>query len=139
MIVGFPGETDEAFARLLSFVEETRFDRLGAFAFSAEEDTPAADMPNQVPEEVRRERLDTLMRLQQKISLENNRLRVGTECEALIERKEGPLYVARSAMEAPEGDGRLLLRGGDGEIRPGAFVRARITGAEAYDLTGVAL
>lgn len=138
MIVGFPGETDEAFARLLTFVEETRFDRLGAFAYSAEEDTPAAEMPDQVPEDVKQERLDTLMRLQQRISLENNRLRVGTECEALVERKESGLYVARSAMEAPEGDGCLLLSG-DAAIQPGTFVRARITGAEAYDLTGVVL
>ncbi len=135
MIVGFPGETDAAFERLMDFVGETRFDRLGAFAYSAEEDTLAAEMPDQVPEEIKQERLDRLMRLQQKISLENNRRRVGTTCEALVERREGGLYVARSPLEAPEGDGNLLLTA-NRDVAPGTFVSARITGAEAYDLRG---
>lgn len=111
------------------------FDRLGAFAFSPEEDTPAAEMPDQIPEEVKQERLDRLMRLQQGISLENNRRRVGEECEALIERTENGLYVARSMREAPEGDGSLLLAASAPQ-RSGTFVRARITGAETYDLRG---
>lgn len=135
LIVGFPGETDEAFERLLNFVEETRFDRLGAFAYSVEEDTPAAAMPNQVPEEIKQERLDRLMRLQRKISLQKNQERVGTVCEVLIERAEDGLYTARSQMEAPEGDGSLLLRA-DRHIETGTFARARITGAKAYDLSG---
>ncbi len=138
MIVGFPGETDDAFSRLLDFVEEARFDRLGAFAYSVEEDTAAASMPNQVPEEKKRERLDRLMRLQQRISLENNRKRVGTVVEALIDRVEDGVYVARSEREAPEGDGVLLLSSGR-PLSPGDFVTARITGAKAYDLTGEAL
>lgn len=138
MIVGFPGETDDAFSRLLDFVEEARFDRLGAFAYSVEEDTAAASMPNQVPEEKKRERLDRLMRLQQRISLENNQKRVGTVVEALIDRVEDGVYVARSEREAPEGDGVLLLSSGR-PLSPGDFVTARITGAKAYDLTGEAL
>ena len=138
MIVGFPGETDDAFSRLLDFVEEARFDRLGAFAYSVEEDTAAASMPNQVPEEKKRERLDRLMRLQQRISLENNQKRVGTVVEALIDRVEDGVYVARSEHEAPEGDGVLLLSSGR-PLSPGDFVTARITGAKAYDLTGEAL
>ena len=137
MIVGFPGETEDAFERLLDFVEETRFDRLGAFAFSPEEDTPAATMPNQVPGEVKEDRLDRLMRLQQRISLENNQKRVGEICEALIERKEGDVYIARSQKEAPEGDGSLLLSSAR-PLLPGTFVTARITGANIYDLTGEA-
>ncbi len=135
MIVGFPGETEAAFERLLAFVEEAQFDRLGAFAFSAEEDTVAADMPDQVPEDIKQARLDRLMRLQQRISLAANQKRIGTVCEALIERREGDCYVARSALEAPEGDGSLLLRA-NRMLTPGEFVQARITGAEPYDLTG---
>ncbi|MDR0929143.1 MAG: 30S ribosomal protein S12 methylthiotransferase RimO [Oscillospiraceae bacterium] len=135
MIVGFPGETDAAFERLLRFVAEARFDRLGAFAYSAEEGTPAADLPGQLPEEVKAERLDRLMRLQQGISLAANERRVGTEAEALLERREGGIWTARTALEAPEGDGALLLRGGEG-AKPGDFVRARIDGAGAYDLMG---
>ena len=135
MIVGFPGETEDAFERLLSFVEEARFDRLGAFAYSAEEDTPAAAMPGQVPEEVKQARLGRLMRLQQRISLENNRRRVGETCEALIERTDGDMYIARSQKEAPEGDGGILLTS-NRPLAPGAFVTARITGADVYDLTG---
>ena len=138
MIVGFPGETEDAFRRLMDFVEETRFDRLGAFAFSAEEDTPAAEMPGQVPEDVRQERLDALMRLQARISLENNRRRVGSTCDVLVERKEGHWYVGRSAMEAPEGDGSVWLRA-KRPLAPGMFVPARIDGAQVYDVTGVAL
>jgi len=138
MIVGFPGETDDAFSRLLDFVEEARFDRLGAFAYSLEEDTAAASMPNQVPEEIKQERLDRLMRLQQRISLENNRKRVGTVVEALVDRFERGVWIARSEHEAPEGDGVLLLSSGR-PLSPGDFVTARITGAGAYDLTGEAL
>jgi len=110
--VGFPGETEDAFQRLLDFAEEARFDRLGAFAFSPEEDTLAAEMPDQVPEEIKAERLDRLMRLQQKISLQNNQARVGETCEALIERQQGDRWIARSRREAPEGDGSLILRAG---------------------------
>ncbi len=138
LIVGFPGETDDAFARLLDFVEETRFDRLGAFAYSEEEDTPAASMPDQVPEEVKAERLDRLMRLQQRISLENNRARVGTTVEALIEGESGGVYTARTRMEAPEGDGSVLLTSGQ-PLSPGTFVTARITGADVYDISGEVL
>lgn len=138
MIVGFPGETDEAFERLLDFVEEAQFDRLGAFAFSPEEDTAAADMPHQVPEEVKQHRLDRLMRLQQGISLRRNQRRVGEVCEALVERQadEGH-YIARSRQEAPEGDGVIVLSS-PRPLSPGDFVTAHITGAQAYDLTGVA-
>ncbi len=139
MIVGFPGETEEQFQRLLDFMREIRFDRLGAFAYSPEEDTPAADMPGQVPDDVKQSRLDRLMTLQQSISLERNRLRVGQTVSALAEEvRDGGTVVARSAAEAPDADGVLLLSGGKG-VRPGDFVSARITGAQPYDLTGVIL
>lgn len=138
LIVGFPGETDGAFERLLEFVEETRFDRLGAFAYSAEEGTLAAALPGQIPEEIKRERLDRLMRLQRRVSLQNNQRRVGETCEVLIERKEGDTYIARSQKEAPEGDGGILLTA-KRPLASGEFVMARVTGADVYDLTGEAL
>ncbi|MCL1795324.1 MAG: 30S ribosomal protein S12 methylthiotransferase RimO [Clostridia bacterium] len=135
MIVGFPGETEDAFSRLLDFVQEVQFDRLGAFPYSAEEDTVAAGLPNQVPEDSKRERLDRLMRLQQRISHSLNKKRVGAVTEALVDRADGRTIVARSRMEAPEGDGVILLNARKTPL-PGTFVRARITGAGVYDLTG---
>ncbi|MCE5342281.1 MAG: radical SAM protein, partial [Eubacteriales bacterium] len=137
MIVGFPGETEAQFERLLDFVRKMCFDRLGAFSYSAEEDTPAASLPEQVPEDVKQLRLHRLMTLQQSISLERNRLRVGQTVRALVESvREDGVIVARSAAEAPDSDGVLLLAG-RGDVQPGEFVTARINGAETYDLTGV--
>lgn len=138
MIVGFPGETEAAFERLLEFVEEVRFDRLGAFAYSLEEDTPAANMPDQVPEDVKQERLDRLMRLQRHISHQLGKQKVGQTLEVLVERKADDRYIARSRMEAPEGDGSILLSAAR-PLAPGTFVKARITGAAAYDITGEVL
>lgn len=135
-ITGFPGETDQQFERLMDFVRDIQFDRLGAFAYSAEEDTPAAVMPGQIPEEVKQARLDTLMTAQQPISLNRNRLRVGTTERALVESvsPEGTA-IARSAAEAPETDGVIRLTGAS-ESDIGCFVEARITDADTYDLMG---
>ncbi len=139
IIVGFPGETEADFEELLAFVAEARFDRLGAFAFSPEEDTVAAGLPDQIPEEIKQARLDRLMRLQSGISAERNATRVGTTCEVLVEgrRKDG-LFVGRSRWEAPEIDGNVLFRA-TGKLRPGTFAQVRITGSEIYDLIGEAL
>lgn len=135
-ITGFPGETDEQFERLMDFVRDVRFDRLGAFCYSAEDDTPAAAMPHQVPEDVKQRRLDRLMTEQQAISLERNRLRVGSEERVLVESVGADgLGVARSAAEAPETDGVIRV-GGVSEADIGCFITARITGADTYDLTG---
>ena len=135
-MVGFPGETEEEFEELLDFVKEIRFDRLGAFAYSPEEGTAAADMPDQVPDEVKQERLDRLMQLQQGISLELNKRRVGEVCEVLVEGFEGLTYYGRSMREAPEIDGKVFFIS-ERELEPGQYVRVRITGAEEYDLQGV--
>ncbi len=135
MIVGFPGETQEAFCDLLRFVKETRFDRLGAFAYSPEEGTPGAEMPGQIDEAVKRRRLDELMTLQQGISLERNQERVGEVCEVLCEGMEEDMYTGRSIREAPESDGAIRFTAGR-EIAPGEYIRVKITGAEAYDLYG---
>ena len=135
-ITGFPGETDEQFERLMDFVRDVRFDRLGAFCYSAEDDTPAAAMPHQVPEDVKQRRLDRLMTEQQAISLERNRLRVDSEERVLVESVGADgLGVARSAAEAPETDGVIRV-GGVSEADIGCFITARITGADTYDLTG---
>ena len=137
MIVGFPGETDAQFQTLLDFVKETRFERLGAFTYSAEEGTAAAKMPNQIDDAVKNERLDRLMMLQQSISMEVNEARVGTECEVLVDgfdEEQGRFY-GRSLLEAPESDGCIWLES-DRELNPGEYVQVRITGADAYDLEG---
>ena len=137
MIVGFPGETDAQFQTLLDFVKEARFERLGAFTYSAEEGTAAARMPNQVDEAVKNARLDQLMMLQQAISMEANEARIGTECEVLVDGfdEETGRFYGRSLLEAPETDGCVWLAA-DRELTPGEYVMARITGADAYDLVG---
>lgn len=128
LIVGFPGETQAAFKRGLEFVEKIRFDRVGAFAYSREEGTPAARMKNQVGKRTAAARLDALMRLQQRISLDRNRALVGREMEVLV---EGPDW-GRSYRDAPEIDGIIRIR--RGKAQPGEFVNVRITGADVHDV-----
>ncbi|MGI6689069.1 MAG: 30S ribosomal protein S12 methylthiotransferase RimO [Christensenellales bacterium] len=133
VIVGFPGETEEDVEMLTDFMREVRFDRLGAFSFSPEEDTPAEKMPNQVPEDIKAQRLDRVMRLQADISLEQNRLRLGSEETLLITGREGKAYTARSQWEAPDSDGIIRLAGPQ-SLKPGQMLKARITAASTYDL-----
>ena len=139
VIVGFPGETEEDFEALLDLLEEIRFDRVGAFAFSPEEGTPAAEMPDQVPDEVKRERLERLEDLQRGITLERNEAQVGRELVVLVDRaaSEGGegVAVGRSWRDAPEVDGAVVIRGAAG-VRAGEFVRVRVTGADEHELTG---
>ena len=136
MMVGFPGETERDFEEMMDFVAETKFDRMGAFTFSPEEGTLAAEMPDQVDEAVKQTRYDRLMTLQHKISLEQNKARVGTTCRVLVEKKRGSRYVGRSEFEAPETDGNIYF-GSDTPCEVGTFVNVKITGAKAYDLMGV--
>lgn len=135
LIVGFPGETEEQFQELMDFVAEARFDRMGAFAFSPEENTPAAEMPDQIPEEVKQERLDRLMKLQAQISLENNRARIGTVEKVLVTDARDGLFLGRSQREAPDADGAIVFTAKEAPA-VGSFVQVRITGAETYDLKG---
>ncbi len=138
-IVGFPGETDEQFAELLDFVKETRFERLGAFAYSREPGTPAADLPGQVPDPVKAERVDRIMRLQQSISQALNRAREGQTLEVLAEGRSADSaypYTGRGCADAPEIDGQVLLRANN-PLTPGQFVTARIERGTEYDLYGV--
>ena len=138
MIVGFPGETEEQFTELLQFVKDARFDRLGAFTYSPEEGTKAAVMPNQIDEDVKIERLDQLMMLQQAISMELLEQRIGETCEVLVEGRDEDGWYGRSIREAPESDGCIHLVT-ERELIPGSYIQARITGADAYDLTAEVL
>ncbi len=137
VIVGFPGETEEEFTELVDFLEETGFDRLGAFIYSREEGTPAYDFEDQVDEDVKKERLDTIMKLQQEISSEKNENIMGKTLRVLIdeeEESEAGRYLGRAYMDAPEVDGVVFVTG-EG-IKPGDFVDVHITGTLEYDLIG---
>ncbi|MBQ2955749.1 MAG: 30S ribosomal protein S12 methylthiotransferase RimO [Clostridia bacterium] len=138
MIVGFPGETDEEFEELMDFVRDTRFDRLGAFAYSPEEGTVAADMDDQIPEEVKQERLDRIMLLQQEISADICASRIGEVCEVLVEGRSHGRYYGRSRMEAPEIDGKIIFTSSK-KLAPGEYVQVKITSSSEYDLIGEAV
>lgn len=136
MMVGFPGETDAQFEELMAFLREHPFDRVGAFAFSAEEGTVAATLPGQLPEEVKAQRLDALMTQQRAISRQRNERRVGTEVKVLIEGRGRRGLIARSYAEAPDDvDGKILLPHAHG-IAPGEYRTARLTGCGDYDMIG---
>jgi ribosomal protein S12 methylthiotransferase len=132
-IVGYPGETEREFEALVDFVAEIRFDRVGVFVYSPEEGTPAADLPDPVPAEVKAERYDWLMSLQQEISLEINQTQVGRSLDVLVEGQGDGLSVGRSYRDAPEIDGMVLI---PGDLPLGEIVPVRITGAMEYDLVG---
>lgn len=135
-IVGFPGETEAQFEELCRYIERQRFERLGAFVYSAEEGTAAAAMPNQVAEEVRESRYHRLMELQQQIAFENNDEETGRRYEVLIDEvdTEKGLALGRTRFDAPEIDQNVRLSGTD--TAPGDFVWAKITGSDGYDLLG---
>ena len=138
LIVGFPGETEEEFQDLLSFLEEYRFDRLGAFKFSAEEGARAFKMEGQIPEGLKQERYERVMELQQRISREINEAWIGRSTRVLIEEKdagEEALYRGRTERDAPEVDGEVIVHS-EKILKPGEFVDVEITDALEYDLIG---
>lgn len=137
LITGFPGETEEDHQKLMEFVDEMEFDRLGVFTYSAEEGTPAASMDGQIPEELKEERRDELMELQQEISLEKGNERIGQELLVMIEGKVSgeSAYIARTYGDAPNVDGYLFVQTGE-LLMTGDFARVRVTGAMEYDLIG---
>jgi ribosomal protein S12 methylthiotransferase len=132
-IVGYPGETEEEFQTLLDFVQELRFDRIGAFTFSYEPGTTSAERGDPIPQEVKDERRDRLMALQQRISLERNQAQVGKTLKVLVEGNGDGLSVGRSYRDAPEIDGLVII---EGEAPVGELAPVRISGALAYDLSG---
>lgn len=137
LITGFPGETQEDHQELMQFVNEMVFDRLGVFTYSPEEDTPAYGMPDQIDEEVKLDRRDELMELQQEISLENGEKRIGQELLVMIEGKvaDENAYVGRTYGDAPKIDGYIFINT-DRELMSGDFAWVRVTGALEYDLMG---
>ena len=137
LISGFPGETDEDHEDLMCFVDECEFDRLGVFAYSQEEDTPAAQMPDQVPDEIKEERRDEIMELQQEIAFEKNEAMAGRTLYVMIEGKvaDEHAYVGRTYMDAPGVDGLIFVQTME-ELMTGDFVPVRVTGALEYDLIG---
>ena len=137
-IVGFPGETEEDFAELCAYIKKEKFDRFGAFIYSPEEGTPAATMPDQIPEQTKQDRYDILMEAQADISLSLLEKKIGTTVTVLTEGYDpvAECYYGRSEADAPDVDGKVYFLTKE-KIEPGTFVRVKITEAEDYDLVGV--
>ncbi|MCD6401033.1 MAG: 30S ribosomal protein S12 methylthiotransferase RimO [Anaerolineales bacterium] len=132
-IVGYPGETEKEFQTLLDFIEEIRFDRVGAFQYSFEQGTASESLGDPIPREVKQARWDRLMEAQQKISLSRNQAFVGHTLDVLVEGSGDGITLGRSYRDAPEIDGMVMI---EGSIPPGEMIPVRITGAMTYDLTG---
>jgi len=134
-IVGYPGETEESFEELKSFVEEMRFDRMGCFIYSPEEGTPAYELEDNVPEEVKQERFDEILSLQQDISLEINRTKIGKEFEVVVDRREQDFWIARTQYDSPEVDNEVLISDKN-KLEIGQFYKVKIVDAVEFDLIG---
>ena len=137
IIVGFPGEADEHFDNLYEFTKRTRFDRMGVFTYSQEEGTAAADFDDQVDEDIKTARYDKLMSLQQEISLELNRAKIGTTLEVIVEGydEDNYLFYGRSRGDSIDVDGKVYF-GTEDEVTPGDIINVKILDASEYDLTG---
>ena len=138
LIAGFPGETEEDFTQLAEFVRDVGFERLGCFAYSQEEDTPAAEFPDQVDEDVKERRAEIVMDEALALMERQNQALVGQTLEVLAEgySPEEGLWLGRSWRDAPDVDGRVLLEADEGELTPGEFLPVEITGWEGCDLLG---
>ena len=137
LMVGFPGETEEDFEELKEFVLKARFDRMGAFAYSEEEGTYAAETyEDSIPHEVKQARLDELMALQQEISAELSQAKIEQEFKVIIDRKEGEYYIGRTQFDSPEVDPEVLIKAEGKRLFSGRFYRVRITNADDFDLFG---
>ena len=135
LLVGYPGETEEDFKELMEFVKTTKFDRLGVFPYSEEEGTYSATrLKDDVPEEVKHDRVDRIMRLQERVSLENNARRVGQTMRVIIDRKEGDFYIGRSEYDSPEVDQEIIIDSLGKRLLRGRFYSVVITDSEDYDL-----
>ena len=137
LMVGFPGETEEDFEELKEFVQKARFDRMGAFAYSEEEGTYAAEhYKDSIPQEVKQARLDELMALQQEISADLSHNKIGQEFKVIIDRKEGEYYIGRTQFDSPEVDPEVLIKADGKRLFSGRFYQVRITNADDFDLFG---
>ena len=136
LIVGFPGETEEKFQELKDWVRTQRFDRLGCFTYSHEENTSAYVLEDDVPEEVKQARVEEIMELQSQISWEKNQERIGKTYRCIFDRKEGNYFVGRTEYDSPDVDNTVLVEAKDTYISIGEFVNIKITSAEEFDLYG---
>lgn len=136
MLVGFPGETEEDFNNLLDFIKEIRFDRLGVFIYSHEDGTSGFELEDDVPEEIKQERLARVMELQATISLEINQTKVGKIFKTIIDRKEGGYFIGRTEGDSPEVDNEVLIDAAKYFVRIGDFAEIKITSSENFDLFG---
>ncbi len=135
LLVGYPTETEEDFAELMQFVRDCRFDRLGVFAYSEEEGTySATHLKDDVEDDMKQSRVERVMRLQERISLENNAKRIGQKMRVIIDRKEGDFYIGRSEYDSPEVDQELVIDSAGKRLIRGKFYEVEITDAEDYDL-----
>ncbi|MGL4630752.1 MAG: 30S ribosomal protein S12 methylthiotransferase RimO [Leadbetterella sp.] len=135
LIAGYPGESEDHFEEMYGFVEKMRFDRLGVFQYSHEDQTHAHNFEDNVPQEVKQERADTIMELQQGISQELNKKKIGNQYKVMIDRKEGQYYIGRTEHDSPEVDNEVLIQT-EGYLRIGDFVQVKIHNAEEFDLYG---
>ena len=137
LMVGFPGETDEEFNELVQFAKEMRFERMGAFAYSEEEGTYAAEhFEDNIDDETKQGRLGLLMRVQQRIAEEVSAASIGKTMQVVIDREEGDYYIGRTQYDSPEVDPEVLLRKSDNEVEIGQYYMVEITGADEFDLYG---
>lgn len=139
MIVGHPGETEKEFLDLTDFIEKSRFDRLGVFTYSHEENTHAHSLADEVPEEEKQRRMEEVMEIQQGISLELNQQKVGNTYKVLVDRREGGAFVGRTEFDSPEVDNEVMIESPENYLRIGDFVNVKITSATEFDLQGVPL
>ncbi|MAN60006.1 MAG: 30S ribosomal protein S12 methylthiotransferase RimO [Flavobacteriaceae bacterium] len=136
LIVGYPGETEEDYQTLKQWVTDMRFERLGCFTYSHEENTNAYQLEDDVPEEVKMERANEIMAIQSQISWELNQQKIGKQFRVLIDRKEGGYFVGRTEYDSPDVDNEVLINAEEGYLRTGEFCQIEITGAEDFDLYG---
>jgi ribosomal protein S12 methylthiotransferase len=136
LITGYPGETEQDFEEMQQWVEETRFDRLGCFTYSHEEKTHAHSLIDDVPEEVKQERADAIMEIQQGISYEKNQEKIGQTYKVLIDKKDGDYFVGRTEFDSPEVDNEVLIDASKHYATVGSFVNVKIDSAEDFDLYG---
>lgn len=136
MIAGHPGETQEDFEEMMGFIERSRFERLGIFNYSHEENTHSHSMNDDVPDEVKQERANDVMELQQGISLEINRAKIGKTFKVLVDRKEGGEFIGRTEFDSPEVDNEVIITNADNYLRIGDFVNVKVSSATEFDLTG---
>lgn len=136
MIAGHPGETEEDFLEMMTFIEKSRFERLGIFNYSHEENTHSHSFKDDVPAETKQQRADAVMELQENISSEINHQRIGQTLKVIVDRKEGGNFIGRTEFDSPEVDNEVIIHSGENYLRIGDFTEVKITGASEFDLTG---